>query len=303
MFDNVTRFAMSAVLVTAALGVASCGAGGESDPPSSSEPRVATFRVITQESQIKLPLDAYELTRDQRVQQSDAQYLLTRACMERFGVPFTQPRQPASAFLDLNNDRKFGLFNAQVAEQYGFQPPPDPSSEEAETEWSPSPQELAVLDPGSSASRQVAAPVDVNGDPVPKGGCVGESLRRIDFQPNDNPQVDSHELYVRAQADSRTRKGFERWSTCMAAKGFDYDSPIDVIDKTWPQPVSPLEIKTAVAHVDCAKTTNMVGTWVSVLAAYQQRAIEQKPEYFATLQARNEKMVRAAAAALSGPDS
>ncbi len=290
---------LAATMALLALGCGGCSSGGSGPADPVSEPQVADVRVITQESQIRLPFDAYNLTVEQRVQYDRANYLLTKQCMERFGVPFTEPLQNPTVYNDMNNDRLFGLFNIQVARQYGFQAPPDPKAAAAERQyhWNPSPAEQAVLGSADSPNSQFE---DQNGDPVPEGGCAGEALRRLSFFVPSTSPVDSHELYTRAIADSRTQAAFQSWSKCMASRGFDYESPIDIFEKSWNRPVTPVEVDTAVAHVQCAKSTNMVGIWVSVLSAYQDRAIEENPEYYANEQQHNLDMMEAAAAAING---
>ena len=88
----------------------------------------------------------------------------------------------------------------------------------------------------------------------------------------------------------------------MKKRGYDYTSPPQLFQTDWNRShgVSQEEVKVAVAHVKCAVSTNMVGIWETVLTAYQNRAIAQNPDYFATLQKHDSEMDSAAAKILSG---
>ncbi len=208
--------------------------------------------------------------------------------MDRFGVDFTEPPVSMSSYDDLSNDRRFGLFNRKVAAEYGFHPPPDRAAERAEHRynWNPNKQELALLEP----DEHVAAAGklrDTTGERVPTGGCVAEALRALEVDTLPALPVDRHDLYISAIRDSRTGTAFNDWATCMGPKGYEFGSPIEVFNIPWDGPVSDGERAMARSHVDCAISTNMVGRWVSVLAAWERRAIGENAEQFRILRTSN----------------
>lgn len=89
--------------------------------------------------------------------------------------------------------------------------------------------------------------------------------------PNRGPQVPTN--------DSRWVAAVADWAKCMAEHGFpDYPTPLDAIgNHEWYQAsgvVTPKEIATASADIECKLKINLVGIGLAVQRAYDQQYIE-----------------------------
>jgi hypothetical protein len=77
-------------------------------------------------------------------------------------------------------------------------------------------------------------------------------------------------------ADSRVRQVFASWSVCMKRAGFDYPTPLDVLqDRELLARASPAQRAAAVADTSCKREHNVAGVWAAVEAAYQRTLIEE----------------------------
>jgi hypothetical protein len=280
---------LHAALLAAAFAVASCG-GGDSD---ASEPPVDSFTPVTSSDQIALPFDAYLLTAEQDQLNLKANNLLVRRCGERFGVEVTMPVGLNPTPNELNA-RRYGIIDGKRAQSYGYRPEQSPAEVDG-PEWNPSEREMAVLGMSDDGS----ALRDSNGEPLPEGGCIAEADEALGGSEPPAP-VDVVDVFKSAEGDSRIQAAWKRWSACMKDAGYDYASPWEPNNAKWPAEVTPKEIQTAVDDVECRSSTNLVGTWMAVEAAYQREAIEKDPEAFATMKDWHDNRVRAAADALKG---
>lgn len=283
------RPAVTALVLAVLVGSASACGGGAGAAPQ--EPRLTTVAQVARESQIVLPADAYVLDGRQRLLLARAQHVLVRRCVERVGERYTEPEQAADAYLSINNDRRFGLFDLQVARRLGFHAPDtaDPEADRRRDAWQPSVGEREALRGSATDPR------------IPAGGCYGEAARAL--QPREGvqePTTELHSLYEQAITDSRTEQAFADWSACMRQRGFDYADPPTLFSVPWSRSVTRHERSTAIAHVRCAVSTNLVGRWIAVLGAYQEREIRAHREFFDQLRDANAELVARARSILDG---
>ena len=139
---------------------------------------------------------------------------------------------------------------------------------------------------------------DADGDKLPQGGCIGEADWTLGGAQPPAP-ADVLDVYKSAESDSRVQDAWKSWSTCMKDAGYDYKSPWEPNNAKWPEQVSQKEIDTAVDDVKCRQSTNLVGTWMAVEAAYQRKALQNDPEGFAKMKAWHDDRVRTAAEVLA----
>jgi hypothetical protein len=117
------------------------------------------------------------------------------------------------------------------------------------------------------------------GQPVPEGGCVGETMRQlkpgIEQIQAGLPQQLQFQSFGLTRRDSRVVRAHASWRSCMADKGFHYpDPPAAVADPRWKTTwITPQETATAVADVECKVRTNVAGVMLAVETAYQERLI------------------------------
>ncbi|KQV21761.1 hypothetical protein ASC99_18905 [Kitasatospora sp. Root107] len=249
-----------------------------------------------------LPLAEYQLRPEARLAVSKAERMLTAKCMARYGfsdpnawLPEPQPdRDPL--------ERRYGLADATMAEQWGYHVPPGWKGQVDDLTRQNRPvlsqSELLVLSGrGPQAGPTSSGGLSYQGTPVPEGGCQGEAKRRIspdgDFDDPElvrridgSPQSDSDPVVLQVFAD---------WSACMKGKGFDRTKPVKdpKAPKLAPEP-NRAEIEQATADVACKRQTNLVGVWFAAESAYQDAMIQQNITALAEIRQQNDRTVKAA---------
>jgi hypothetical protein len=225
--------------------------------------------------------------------------MLGRDCMRRFGLdwPVIEGAPPDSN--QPPHRRRYGLFDLEHAQQHGYHP--DPTKQggwEPVIERDATPEEMAVW-----AGRGRA---QINGQPVPEGGCAGEAIQKLADGAPPPPQIFpeqlANEAHKRAEQHSSVREAMNRWSDCMKRRGFQYQTPSDANnDSRWHtnQPEQP-EIETAKADVICKQESNLVAIWYGVEIAYQKKIIEEKSSQLEAAKAYNETIIRNAARYVAG---
>lgn len=271
--------AVLAIVVTAG-----CTAGSNA---TGDQPEIGTVQVVRSGSELALPLDAYRLSAQEYLSIQRVSWRLTRDCVSRFGGAYTLAESSVTdnAPPDVGATRRYGLFDARSAADYGYNLPPDtPGSESASRRssgkggWNPSNAEL-ILVRGAPSGGPV--PQDNHGKPLPAGGCSGEATRLVEAgvtaptnsELGDQLAVEAHQ---KSESDSRVRAAMDKWSACMQKRGYSYRSIWEPNDKSWPEPAGNDEIATAKADVECKLSTNLVGVWYAVEVARQKAAIEDR---------------------------
>ncbi|GLY79256.1 hypothetical protein [Actinoallomurus iriomotensis] len=110
--------------------------------------------------------------------------------------------------------------------------------------------------------------------------------------------------FKESQSDPQVLDVFEKWSACMAQKGYHYAEPQDASkDGRWKDSgqstaeaikaeVTPAEIQTAIAEVECVRKTNMLGISFAIEAEYEKKDIEKNAEALNKLKAQNDQAAR-----------
>src|SRR6266545_6024041 len=135
------------------------------------EPAIGPIKSLTDTKNLLLPLDEYMLSLDDYRHLAEARGILTRRCMERFGINYQAPTRPGTG-LQTRNERRYGITDLTEARRYGYRQPqgskvaPPPSSEQDRD-----PKVTAIL-VGEGARAFTSRP-------VPPGGCAGEAQRRL----------------------------------------------------------------------------------------------------------------------------
>jgi len=253
------------------------GCAQQSGTDENAEPAIGAVPVITEPSQVRLPLDPYRQTDDQIRLFSKAHQILSRDCMRRFGLDWTVSAPPQSTGQDTV---KSGVLTTADAAKYGYHNP-----------------DSAITKTGNEASAQITpdqqavftgkGPSTFAGQPVPPGGCAGEANTKLTGTAGDptnahGPIVSrlATDAYTRTTKDSRVRMVVNAWTACMKKAGFDYANPDNAGDDVrWRgQTPSDLEFSTAKADAACRQETNYTGVFVTVETAYQERLIEKNSQ-------------------------
>jgi hypothetical protein len=271
-------------------------------PPARSTPSIA------------MPLDSYEQVAGQEQETlAAADDLLTQRCMQAKGFSYPVVAQPGSsaALIQTIEDSGYGVASLAQAETYGYGQPSQgtgPAGQSAGpaglalpsfiqemqqhgTAWTSA---LLGFVPGARASApqgqgcyQVAnaelyGPINGHPDPDPVPGLAGQAAQWT-------------------QSDSRVLAVERKWSRCMAHRGYRDNTPGQAQQHNWPTTPTPIEIATADADVACKVATNLVNTWLTVEAAYQQALITQNLTALSRLQANFGALLRRAEDLLQVP--
>ncbi|WP_157877798.1 hypothetical protein [Streptomyces kanamyceticus] len=261
----------------------------------------------------ELPLDAYELSDRDSERMGQATSRLVQRCMRSYGFadfPLNPRREPfremGTTFtstvvsispygvLDFDHARRWG---------YGFDPDakftPKPAGPEGRAVTQ---REHEVLDDFGGAGHAGAV---VHGLKVPKGGCTGESSRRLMGDATKRTLLwgyvtkRSEKIGKAVAKDARVRRVFGDWSRCVQDKGFKaYDSPRDAfLDKAWRKGASDgntartkRELGTAVADIECNRKLNVAGVWWVVSDEKQRADIRRHAARYEAVRADQERL-------------
>jgi hypothetical protein len=287
MYRHTTVIAMCSLLAVGCAG--STGNANTSQPV----PETGKVPVITTAEQIWLPLDEFTLTAEENQLVSRAFQRLVSRCADRFGVTVTIPPPQNPTSLEMNA-RRYGIVEDTYVDRLGYalegMDEQDDGTEKGG--WDPGPREDMVL--RGVVPDGTTPPVDARGQSLPAGGCIGEAERALGGLPPADPAGPSMESFGAAEQDPRVQEAFADWSTCMAAAGYTYKTPWEANDANWPDPTGAKEIGTARQDLTCRRQTNLVGTWLAVETAYQERTIRQHADLFQRLKTWRDNRVQKA---------
>ena len=282
------------------------GSGGSGRPQISVPPIPPAGSAQT----VALPLDSYE---EVSVQEQDALAaagdLLTQRCMTAAGFSYSVTAQPGGGGVAVQSieDGGYGITSLAQAEAFGYKQPAGASGEHGPAgitipafvgeqkkhgqAWTSA---LLGFIPGARA------------DAPQREGCLqaadSELYGRLSGNPNPDPvpgiAIQSAQW---TQSDPRVLAVQRAWSACMARSGLAYKSPAQAEERNWPSTPTPAEIAAAVADVRCKTQTNLVNTWLTVEAAYQQSLIGQNVTSLSRLQANFGALLRRAEQLLQLP--
>lgn len=132
---------------------------------------------------------------------------------------------------------------------------------------------------GPTEESELDVPLDSHGEPVPAGGCLGIVEKTIGGSLTSDVEIAS-DLVNLALAHADVADSIARWSKCMTASGYDYDTvqgPAEAFSLTL---ITPEEVAVAVADVRCTETSRWADTFYAVLGDYQQQAVDRHPADF-----------------------
>jgi len=272
------------------------GLSGLGQAIPSGEPAIGRPRAPA--SQLGLPLDAYALTQAQLVRLTTAENLAAHVCLRRLG--FDLPERAFSPVVTARDVPRYELrfLSPAAASRWGYGGPGAPPH------GLPAPAAL----PSGTRATQLAATLAfygettrLNGRPVPAGGCHGWGLRAIlsPAQPvNPLNMIYQSETYT--LSDPRMLADFGGWSSCMAARGFRFPSPLAAEEGPtphagWPTRPDAQELATAAADARCRQRTGLEGTWVSLMTAYEREFLSRNGTELARARQASDQWLRHAA--------
>lgn len=224
----------------------------------------------------RLPIAVYSYSdADYEVIRS-AEQILTRDCMEDFGLTYRPTKNPNPA---VAQDRRYGITDMDSAVRYGYRMPPQQDTPEAKL----TKDQIKVLYGKRSLGENSAkaAKLEYRGKEIPEDGCLGSAILgfRAPYEDKAGAEAASRistASYENSQKVPEVRAVFEKWSSCMKQKRYDYASPMDALETPafLQGKASADERKTAVADVSCKQRTGLLETWFDAESAIQKDMIK-----------------------------
>ncbi|MBO8193457.1 hypothetical protein ITI46_17590 [Streptomyces oryzae] len=282
----------STALVLAALATA-CSAGKAEKSPS--EPVTINVPPPGKEARdLRVPLDAYDLSPTEWETVGAAEDILTGKCMRSQGMKWKQLPRVAETDLEPAQRRRYGVIEPGIARVFGYHLPADRPTLAKRIAAEDSRRENL-----SRKERYAAYGEDL------KGGCLAKARRQLT---NGLPATDRDLLsaligktFEESQRDPDVLRVFRAWSTCMNRAGARYSSPLKAIeDERWTKIKEPSrqELRIAGADVRCKAKTNLVSVWSEVEERIQKDAIREYPKELKSLKESRLGEVKAARRAL-----
>jgi hypothetical protein len=253
---------------------------------------------------VALPLDSYE---EVSVQEQDAltaaDDLLTQRCMAAAGFSYPVAAQPGggAATVQSIEDGGYGVPSLAQAESYGYNQPGQNGAGAQTPAGIVIPGFLREQNTHGTAwtSALLGFVPGARADAPQREGCLQAADSELYGELAGNPDPDPVPAIVIeaaqwTQSDPRILIAARAWSACMARGGFDYKSPAQAAGRNWPSTPTPAEIAAAVADVRCKTQANLVNTWLTVEAAYQQTLVGQNATSLSRLQANFGALLRRA---------
>ncbi|GHF31763.1 hypothetical protein FHX82_007136 [Amycolatopsis bartoniae] len=290
------------IIAAVAVAVTACGAVQADVGGVSGEPAIGPIPKVDSYDDLRFPLDSYHQTPEQRLSVKRADDVLMRDCLRRYGFDYELPDRTGQPALE---NRVIGIVDQGLATRYGYKPAgyldhANSVKEAKSKQASWTPEMMSVLN-GEGQSK-------INGVAVPEGGCSAEARtalgRRLDGKPGDENFVYRLEATAGslAEQDSRVKAAFAKWSSCMAAAGFDYRDPWQANnDPAFSADVATQrEIDTATTDVGCRAQHDVNGIWVAVETAYQEQLMAANAEALRSHRSASAEQLQKSETVLSG---
>jgi hypothetical protein len=258
---------IAAAVLAAAIPFAVGCSAQDTGEPALSEP----VPVISHSAQLHLPIADHVPSAQADSVITQAVFVLTGACAQRFGVRYTDHVAANPGMLD-GTDRRYGVIDVDEAARTGYALP----GKDTRGEWNPSELETQVVT-GRTAAGAPATVRASDGATLPSGGCAADAWWRLHGADSELPQLVEgllNQTWTQTTTDSRARAAETAWVGCMHEAGHDFHHRWDAADSVKAAPPSQQH---AMAKLDatCALRVNYVGIWHAVDSAYQRRAITQ----------------------------
>lgn len=286
--------ALAGVLTGCATPAQPAPSGPQLELVAAEQVRVDPARIakVADSAALTLPADRYLWTEPETERVRRADETLQARCLARFGLALPSTAALPNLAPESPTARRYGLTSTAEAARTGYRLPaalaassrPQPSLAQ------PDPDVLAVLQ-GSTG--------EVDGKPVPDGGCQAEAERRLGAGTQvgiaDLAQDLNGKSWELAKAHPLVTQAFAKWSKCMEKAGFAYPDPMAAMnDDRFTGAPTAVEIATAEQDVACKRANNTAGVWYSVEVEVQRVLIDHnKPALEEVRQAKTDQLARA----------
>jgi len=265
--------------------------------------------VITSVDQITRPIDAYVPTVTDINKLTKGMDIVQARCMKGFNLPYQSEEIDGLAqdVLDyIARTPLYGYFGTDTQLDKGYDMMRNPSA--ADNSASVPQVAVNVFNGKNSAGTLITS---YQGKKVPPGGCQGAGAAAVGgFPPMPTTEVLPDGGPRTPASDPRLVAIYAKWAQCMKTKGYGYSTPMAAfLDPQW-QPhsaaefqdytVSPVQIATVTADLDCKKSTNLIGVAIAVESAYDNQYIKSHKTQLAKFQMQLDARVAKAEQIIAG---
>lgn len=249
-----------------------------------------------------LPLEKYLSTYPEEIAVQGARDTVETSCMKRHGFRDwrTEPLGvlPPPGNTAANMKRRYGLSDLAVAEKYGHHLPQD-SVGRAVPRKAETAEAASVLRGVTHEGKRLRS---FGGVSVPKGGCTGETLDRVGILDDPLAEELNGQSFLLSQEKPAVKQAMADWSRCMKESGFDVATVWDMeeVYDEMSATVTDAEIASAVAEVKCKQETGLIEVWFQEEVKIQQGLIKGNRKDLSAAKARNEDVLKRAAAVSEG---
>lgn len=279
---------LTAVLSLAVIAGCSAGRKGDPAPPpvsgSPTTPAKGSAAEKYRPQQLTLPIYAYKFTPEENAVVDRATNIAMSACMNRYGYSL-KSKEPTITL----GDRRYGVIDLYAARTYGYHvvtrgtPSDAPNQRFTEGETSAMTGGL-LLDAVTGEFHAIpgySGPVtELNGEPIPKGGCSAEARRELLGRTSLRTHADivsniDTTSFTRSQKVPAVAEALTEWSACMKKDGYSYATPLESIsDVNLDEPAAgKSEVELATADVECKEKVGLVKIWSAAEAEIQDQLI------------------------------
>ncbi|MEU5439010.1 hypothetical protein AB0G73_37555 [Streptomyces sp. NPDC020719] len=231
------------------------------------------------------PIEEYLPKRSEDGQLKVAAESLIRVCMSDFGFKYMgreiSGKTLSSQENGTNKPRRYGVVDIKVAESYGYHPADMPIRENATEPSGPgmSDAENRVFIGDGDPSSGVKPGDKYSGKPIPRGGCAGQAAETLGTNQLGRTAKQINNIsFARSMENNAVKTVFRKWSSCMAAQGYKFDSPMRALEQSLTSQVTASEVAMAKADVNCKRKVNLVGVWFTVESEIQKELIGRQEE-------------------------
>nr|WP_144298555.1 hypothetical protein [Streptomyces sp. TLI_235] len=281
------------------LALAGCSSSGQ--PAAEAVPTTQSPSALPASADPHLPIEPYLFSEAEAEKLTRAGAVLRKACLQRFGLDYAiSPAGPPTGPGTFIN-RRYGVTDqAEVAANGYHLGDRDPRTHPVRPPQFSAEQQQVLTGhlPGKTGADETN--LQVNGVPVPPGGCYEEARRGLagagELGPSSVAQQANFQTFKASMSVAQVTQAFEAWSGCMKNRGYSYPNPMDAIgDRRFlGDSPTPLELQVATADVICKQQVDLIDTWFAVETSLQKELIaRQQAEFTAALAAKTEQLAKA----------
>lgn len=265
------------------IALAGCASTQPSVSPTS-EPPIGPITRVIKATQVVRPIDSYLPDLQEVTALWRARYVAMNQCLSDHGssARFVQDANMGAFIAAMVKQRTtmsdaYGFFDVENASQYGYH-------------LSPADNVPVVERIPDGVSAGLAKICRAAGVAATIGLVSITDLADSKALPDGGPPL--------ALSDSRFRAGVTAWRKCMADHGYPNSDPVSLpFDARWqgPDAKSGADIPVATTDINCKVNTNLVGIYLAVQSAYDQRYIDSHATQLVAFRAKFQAAIRGAA--------